>query len=192
MTISKQDLRVTKTKKKLFDTFTKLLEIMELERISINELCAFSGIRRATFYRHFADKTDFFLFVIDEFRRIFNSNIWRRSLDNIDTNYYVEYARNLIDFIDSNEKTVDNIISSEIFASILHVAIQQNCKETTTLLKRSEAHGLKLPVSAEIASITLVGSVTAAILSWLKSKKEMQKEQFKREVVTVIERILGI
>lgn len=65
------DLRIQKTYKALTDTFLELLEEKHLEDITVEELCSRAMIRRATFYKHFADKNDFFVFLVREIQQKF-------------------------------------------------------------------------------------------------------------------------
>ena len=58
----KTDLRIRKTYKALCDAFVTILEKKRFDDLTVNELCDEAMIRRATFYKHFADKYDFFSF----------------------------------------------------------------------------------------------------------------------------------
>ena len=58
----KTDLRIRKTYKALCDAFVNILEKKRFDDLTVNELCDEAMIRRATFYKHFADKYDFFFF----------------------------------------------------------------------------------------------------------------------------------
>ena len=60
----KTDLRIRKTYKALCDAFVTILEKKRFDDLTVNELCDEAMIRRATFYKHFADKYDFFSFFI--------------------------------------------------------------------------------------------------------------------------------
>ena len=60
----KTDLRIRKTYKALCDAFVTILEKKRFDDLTVNELCDEATIRRATFYKHFADKHDFFSFFI--------------------------------------------------------------------------------------------------------------------------------
>ena len=52
----KEDARVKKTKNKLLESFKKLLSEKSFENITIQEICELADVKRATFYKHFADK----------------------------------------------------------------------------------------------------------------------------------------
>ena len=58
----KMDLRIRKTYLALHNAFTELLEEKRFEEFTVNELCDRAMIRRTTFYKHFADKYEYFTF----------------------------------------------------------------------------------------------------------------------------------
>ncbi len=62
------DLRIQKTYRSLLTAFTKLLEKHRYEDVSVAMLCEEAMIRRTTFYKHFADKSEFFSFFVDSLR----------------------------------------------------------------------------------------------------------------------------
>lgn len=62
------DLRIQKTYRSLLTAFTKLLETHRYEDVTVAMLCDEAMIRRTTFYKHFADKAEFFSFFVDSLR----------------------------------------------------------------------------------------------------------------------------
>ena len=62
----KIDLRLRKTYQSLHAAFTELLEEKRFEELTVGELCDRAAIRRTTFYKHFADKYDYFAFYLQE------------------------------------------------------------------------------------------------------------------------------
>lgn len=75
----KTDLRIRKTYKALCDAFVTILEKKRFDDLTVNELCDEATIRRATFYKHFADKHDFFSFLSAK-SRISSSHRQKRKL----------------------------------------------------------------------------------------------------------------
>ena len=61
----KLDLRTQKIYVALIKAFEELLQEKSFEEITINELCDQAQTRRATFYKHFSDKYDFFQFMLN-------------------------------------------------------------------------------------------------------------------------------
>lgn len=72
------DLRTQRTRKLLFEAFTRLLGEKGLEDITVSELCDAAMVRRATFYRHFRDKDDFFDAYVGQVRRDISDRIAER------------------------------------------------------------------------------------------------------------------
>jgi AcrR family transcriptional regulator len=111
MAAHKEDLRIIKTRASLSSTFFKMLADMELSEITVNRLCEESGVRRATFYKHFRDKDDFIIYIIKDIRAYFDTNIWNK--DNHTTftkEYYHKYAETLLAFHFHNEGQLRNEI----------------------------------------------------------------------------------
>lgn len=54
----KDDQRVALTKRLLQEGLLRLLEEKDIDSIHVSELCAESGINRATFYRHYNEPRD--------------------------------------------------------------------------------------------------------------------------------------
>lgn len=71
----KLDLRIYKTYKALHEAFTEILEHKSFEDLTVNELCDKAMIRRATFYKHFADKYEYFNFYLSELREEFKTRV---------------------------------------------------------------------------------------------------------------------
>ena len=53
---NKNDLRIIKTKKVLFDTLLKLMKQKNFEKIKVSDICDEALINRSTFYAHYEDK----------------------------------------------------------------------------------------------------------------------------------------
>ena len=51
----KDDIRVLKTKKKLYDGLLLLMKDNAFEDIKVSDICIVSKINRSTFYDHFSD-----------------------------------------------------------------------------------------------------------------------------------------
>lgn len=54
------DLRVQKTYHNLIEAFFIIVQEKPLDKFTVNELCEKAQVRRPTFYKHFADKYDFY------------------------------------------------------------------------------------------------------------------------------------
>ena len=63
---NKEDKRILKTKQLIKNTFSKLLDEKEFEKITISEIANNAMISKGTFYYHYEDKYDFVQKLIDE------------------------------------------------------------------------------------------------------------------------------
>lgn len=55
---TKENQRITLTKRLLKESLIRLMETKNLQKISVSELCKNAGINRATFYNHYAMPSD--------------------------------------------------------------------------------------------------------------------------------------
>jgi AcrR family transcriptional regulator len=181
----KEDARIIKTKENLISSFEYLLGKKKFEDITINEICDMANIRRATFYKHFEDKYDFLAYFIKTLRVKFDSKGKYGTPDGT-VGYYVEYAHEIIHFLDENDKILRNILESEDFGSILNVIITENLKETRKRLRESAELGLKLPASVNTVADMLVGGVAVVIFNWFEEGRPIPKETLLEEISAII------
>ena len=163
----KEDARIIKTKENLISSFEELLATKKFENITINEICQKADIRRATFYKHFEDKYDFLGYFIKTLRVKFDSK-GKYGTPDATVGYYIEYAHEIINFLDKNDKILRNILESEDAGSIINVIVIENLKETRKKLSESVKKGLVLPASVNTVADMLVGGVAVVIFNWFE------------------------
>ena len=181
----KEDARIIKTKENLISSFEYLLGKKKFEDITINEICDMADIRRATFYKHFEDKYDFLAYFIKTLRVKFDSKGKYGNPDGT-VGYYVEYAHEIIHFLDENDEILRNILNSEDVGSILNVIVTENLKETRKRLRESVELGLKLPASVNTVADMLVGGVAVVIFNWFEEGRPSPKETLLEEIAAII------
>lgn len=179
---TREDKRVLRTKETLISTFRDMLATKRFEDITVNDLCAESGIRRATFYKHFSDKYDFLRFFVGALRHEFDKVIWKKKKPDATAEYYVAYARQIIEFVTRNSTMVKLVLESEISPTILEIIMEQNYSDTCDRLRKSVDEGMILPTTIETMSAMLTGAVTRAIFMWFKNGMPTPKEKFIEEV----------
>lgn len=64
--MSQNDLRVRRTRKFLRDAFMELLEEKGFEKVTVQDIASRAMVNRSTFYRHYQDKYDLALRLVDE------------------------------------------------------------------------------------------------------------------------------
>ena len=187
---NKEDLRVRRTKKALFDSFIELLSQKPIDEITINELCDAAGVRRATFYKHYSDKYDFLTAYTCLLRDRFDRSVWKTQSPALTSDYYVMYAKKLIHFIGENMDAVNNICKSNLFPSVLAIIVEQNYRDTCERLRKSVADGLKIDASIEAIAAMCSGGVAACIYGWIKQGQNTDPDVVAEQVGAMVRKIL--
>lgn len=115
----KLDLRIEKTYLSLRNAFTSLLEEKKFEDFTVSELCERAMIRRTTFYKHFADKYEYFTFYVREICAEFQSQLPPDITPDNLNDYFAHMCRELLRFIDDHKEMVNNVINSSLFQVLL-------------------------------------------------------------------------
>ena len=115
----KIDLRVEKTYLLLHNAFTQLLEEKRFENFTVNELCERAMIRRTTFYKHFADKYEYFTFYIKEVCAAFQDQLPPDALTDDTKTYLLHMCRELLRFIAKHDQLVHNVQHSNMFPVLM-------------------------------------------------------------------------
>ena len=192
MAAHKEDLRITKTRAALTSTFLELLASMELSDITVNKLCEESGVRRATFYKHFKDKDDFIIFVIKDVRSRFDSLVWNNDLNpNITKDYYQKYAEVLMAFLLRHEVAIKRVVTAPIRSTFIDVFIQQNYEDTKKKLEESAKSGMPLIASADVVASMLIGGTANCIVRWFESDDRCPAETLLKDISKFIDRVLS-
>lgn len=105
------DLRIERTYRLLIEAFTNLLEESSYDNITVAALCERAMIRRTTFYKHFADKDEFFTFYLKSIRDEFVQRVGNLESCDFDTRCKL-LTKELLRFLREHERLTDNAINS--------------------------------------------------------------------------------
>lgn len=72
---AKEDLRITKTKRTLFNSLLELMKEKAFEEIKISDICTSALINRSTFYAHYEDKYELLVALLDNQKNILLSEL---------------------------------------------------------------------------------------------------------------------
>ena len=186
-----EDLRITKTKKKLFDTFIEMLTTTSIEDITVNDLCTKAGVRRATFYKHYTDKIDFCSYVLwrnrNEFDKTNNVQIPEKYKDDCFVKYAVEY----IEFLDANEPIITNLVKSNLIGVLTHVVLKQHYNEILYKLNKCVELNYELIASPATVALAVVSTILGIAFNWMQSGRAKPKDEIIEEIAIVVKRIVG-
>ncbi len=186
----KEDSRVIKTRASLRRALFELLSEKSYDNITVNEICDKADIRRATFYKHFADKNAFLFSVVNELRCDFDRTVWGKESPGGGKEYYVRYAEVLVRFLLHHNTIAQCILKSSCGISIIGMLMHQNNIDTQHKLQLSVADGIELNTSVSSMSTMLVGGIAFMITDWFIDNKGQSAEQLIQDVKYMIERLL--
>ncbi|MEE8716048.1 MAG: TetR/AcrR family transcriptional regulator [Coriobacteriales bacterium] len=186
------DLRIERTYRSLVDAFTRLLERQPYERISISELCDEAMIRRTTFYKHFADKQEFFRFYLSTFQERFHRRIAQRDSVGQPTTpleYEMGMDAELVDFLCDNEALVNSLLSSNVSGMLIEEMSDLIQAEVARRIARARAEGpagmagASAGVSAIDAASFLAGGILQTTRTWWQTRRGTESpDELKRSL----------
>lgn len=183
---TKEDARVTKTKERLYNTFIAMLSEKKYEEITVNDICANAGIRRATFYKHFVDKFDFSAAMTAAFIKNFDSKIAPTQFKGYPIEYHVEYAKRLVEYFIENERVVRLMHQSTMVHSLIVMVMEQNYIVTKERLTASVKNGERLIASVDTVATVLAAGIGSVITKWFQFNKPMSIETLTSEIEKVV------
>lgn len=183
----KMDLRIQKTYRALSETFLEMLSEKKFEEITVNELCERAMVRRATFYKHFADKYDFFGFFIRQLQEEFEEKSREGCAPQEPSEYFQGLLKQMIEFMKTHQKIVDFVLRSDLFPNLLHIISEEIYRETLLELKEKIYFHKKLPMSPELLAAFYTGGLVQSLRHWILSgDKEIAEEAFIEEIGMIL------
>lgn len=183
----KVDLRIQKTYLALHNAFVSLLEEKRFEDVTVNELCERAMIRRTTFYKHFADKYDYFSFYMREVTASFRRQLTPEIAAGGPQTYLTDMVRQLVVFLRQHEKLVQNVKLSSMFPVLLNMLVDQISTDVASLIRSGSRENME---KAEVDGIAAfyAGGLTNILFRYVKQDLPIDEET----VVQILERCLPV
>lgn len=172
----KIDLRIQKTYMALHNAFESLLEEKRFEELTVNELCQRAMIRRTTFYKHFADKYEYFSFYIQEMTRSFQERLPWDAQDGEAGAYMLNMSRELLHFLKEHSQFVRNIKDSSVFPMLLNILVEQISDDFFLVLRRMGSADLTKQEAQGVAAF-YAGGLANIFFQYLKEDIPIEEEQ---------------
>ena len=186
----KLDLRVEKTYRLLHMAFSQLLEEKNFDEITVNELCDKAMIRRTTFYKHFADKYQYYAFFIKELNDDITS-VESPDKKITDPNSYITtISRSLLSFISSHKNLVDHIVASNMDPLLFRV-LQEEFEEQISLF----FHAVKKSTSSAPDKLIVsfcAGGLMNIVMWWISHPESVTEEELFKSMTGLMEQLLLI
>ena len=173
MSEGKSDLRIIKTRKALYTAFTMLLGEKSFEDITVNELCEKAMVRRATFYKHFADKYDFFAFFVrdtrEEFSLEFPAVVTKENLND----YLLSLIQHALHYFKDNQAIIRNVLNSNALLSLVDIFSEEMYRDI--LLRLNEINQGEPSSATPNKSLAAFysGGIVRLLRLWLTNSSEI-------------------
>lgn len=131
------DLRIQKTYLALHNAFTELMEEKSFDELTVNELCGRAMLRRTTFYKHFANKYEYFAFYIRETVSTLRDQLEPDVAAGETRAYFLHMCRELLRILHIHQRMVCNIKNSSMFPLLLSILLDQITEDISMVLRRS-------------------------------------------------------
>ena len=175
---SNLDLRIQKTYLSLHNAFSALLEEKKFEDFTVNELCDRAMIRRATFYKHFADKYEYFTFYMKEIVADFQNRLAPDVSGDEVGAYLLHMSRELLHFIGEHEQMVRHVRSSSMFPTLLVILLEQISADITQVLRRADRANQKSQKEIAGTAAFYAGGLLSTLFKTFDQNPNIDEEQF--------------
>lgn len=183
------DLRITKTYLALTNALRELLMEKSFEELTVQELCDRAMVRRATFYKHFADKYEFFAFVVREIQASYDMRQLERprvQSGREEVEYIIRYA---LDYVDENRDLVRSVLQSSALEVLLGILTEQICMDVLVRFRGAKARGEDLPLDPELMANLFTGALIQGIRWWAVQPQPMDKEEVAQQITRLLSRL---
>ena len=170
----KEDLRITKTKKLLYEALLKEMETKAFEDIKVNDLCTISMINRSTFYSHYNDKYDLFVDLLNTLKKELFDKLDENKFIVSTKEYYMELIRLLLDHLEEHKKIYYSIILSNRNSLVVDIILDTTIKDINKRLNISNINRNSVP--ADVIINFYLGAVSMVGLNYLKSDNKYSKQ----------------
>lgn len=177
------DLRIIKTYKALHESFTELLDTKSFEELTVNELCDKAMIRRATFYKHFEDKYEYFDFYLSELREEFQNNISAKTDITNPADYSLLMLHETFQFVKGHQYVLNRLKDSNRM-SFLYQAFEKQISLELYHIFVNIAGNPPTPES-ELIIAFYAGGIINIIFWWINNPGEMDEDTLSEKLITL-------
>lgn len=187
------DIRTQRTLTMLAEAFDQLVEKKGMEKISVSELCALSTVRRATFYRHFADMQDFVRFYLatmtERFMQVLAAN---NDLEDL-----LPYARamhaHMLQYASEHGGRFRHMMGAAMSADMMDMAIVQVADGIIARIRSAQDKGeIASSINAEAVGLYYSAGLMHAMRWWLLDDQSANANVLVQTGMTQLMGMLGI
>lgn len=181
----KTDLRIIKTRKALCDAFLVLLSEKRFEDITVGELCDRAMVRRATFYKHYADKYEFFSFFIRQYEETFSLDAKEHQKDSL-SDYSSFMFGKCIQFLQEHREIVQSMLNSNMLPVMLDLFTEEIYRNTLFHIEENKQLLSALSVAPETLAAFYAGGIMQVTRQWIMSKPQRSVESLSEDFSRIL------
>lgn len=171
----KNDLRVIKTRKNLYEALLYLLKDKTFEEIKVSDICEKALINRSTFYAHYNDKYELFADLIEDLKSSLAKELSTNSNISNSKEYYLEMLKIFLDHVEKEKDIYNAIIihnQNSVIIDMVYDTLKEDIKNRLAVEKSHEKNNIPRDIIAKF----YLGAVLNVGTEWLKNPSRYSKQ----------------
>lgn len=182
--MGKTDRRVGKTKKAIYEAFTKLLHEKKYAHITVQEIIDRADVGRTTFYAHFPTKDDLLSGYVENIFESFTIQLAEHIQPKNDEVFFP--VAKLFDHVKHNERMIRGILLSESGELLLEKLSKYWGVRLERHLSMRNVNGEAPKVPYDLLVNHIIHTLIAMVRYWLQSKTAYAPEQMEAYFYSLI------
>ncbi len=181
------DLRIQRTYRCLMNAMLELLQEKDFEAITVNELCDRALVGRGTFYKHFADKYDFFSFILSEMLEHYMEAAEQKTDESEPYAYYVAFFDAFMQFIEKNNQMFGPPSSNSMISVMLFSTSDLISQKLEDHFRADVKNGHTLSIHPTSAARFLTGAMAQSARYRIAHPEEARDKELITDMKILVE-----
>ena len=171
---NKNDLRVIKTNKALFNALLDLMKEKTFEEIKISDVCSKALINRSTFYAHYNDKYELLVELIDELKSNLLATLQKNENEINTKEYFMAMLELLMNHIDEKRNIYTAILVNNRNSILMDILIDVANKDINKRIQ-SDKENISANIPSDIITKFYLGAIISIGMEWLTNNNKYSK-----------------
>lgn len=171
---NKNDLRVIKTNKALFNALLDLMKEKTFEEIKISDVCSKALINRSTFYAHYNDKYELLIELIDELKSNLLATLQKNENEINTKEYFMAMLELLMNHIDEKRNIYTAILVNNRNSILMDILIDVANKDINERIQ-SDKENISANIPSDIITKFYLGAIISIGMEWLTNNNKYSK-----------------
>lgn len=174
--MAKDDLRIVKTKKALYETLLKLLAQKPFEEIKVSDICEEALVNRSTFYAHFSDKYELLAQYIEVLKESLLNELNTNEHISNTRDYYLKMLEIFLNHAESHQDIYRPIMQNNRNNVVLDMAYSAFNNALENSLKQIETDK-KEHIPSSFVSQFYLGAILGICMGLVANPQKYTKEE---------------